>query len=110
MNAEIKLEIDLTDQKQVEALNSFISVLNEGAPKKEATTRSRRTASKTEPTSETEDSGIKIEDVRALLAKKVKEHRVAIKDKLTELKAANVTSLEVKHYELFHKFLSDLED
>lgn len=53
-------------------------------------------------------SEIKIEDVRALLAVKVGDNRDAIKAKLTELKAKNVTTLKEEHYEAFSAFLTDL--
>lgn len=53
-------------------------------------------------------SSIKIEDVRAVLSKKVNDHRAEIKTELTRLGAANVTSLEEKHYPEFMEFLKEL--
>lgn len=58
---------------------------------------------------EAEESDIKIEDVRALLAKKVNDNRDAIKAKLTELGANNVTSLESSNYPKFMEFLNGLK-
>lgn len=69
----------------------------EKAPKEEKT-----------PAKEATTSGIKIEEVRALLAKKVNDHRDAIKTKLTELGASSVTTLEVDKYEAFTTFLNSL--
>jgi hypothetical protein len=55
------------------------------------------------------DSEIKISDLRTLLSKKVDEHRDDIKAKLTELGAKNVTTLDESKYEDFHAFLKDLK-
>ena len=51
---------------------------------------------------------IEIKDVRALLSKKVGEHRTDIKAKLTDLGANNVTSLDVDNYPEFMGFLNSL--
>lgn len=59
------------------------------------------------PTSD--ESEIKISDLRTLLSKKVDEHRDDIKAKLTELGAKNVTTLDESKYEEFHTFLKDLK-
>lgn len=56
----------------------------------------------------TETESIKIEDVRALLAVKVADNRDAIKAKLSELKAKNVTTLKPEHYQSFSDFLNKL--
>ena len=55
------------------------------------------------------DSEIKISDLRTLLSKKVDEHRDDIKAKLTELGAKNVTTLDESKYEEFYTFLKDLK-
>jgi cation transport regulator ChaB len=49
-----------------------------------------------------------IEDVRAELAKKVNDHRSAIKDKLTELGAPSVTKLDPSKYDEMYNFLAAL--
>lgn len=49
-----------------------------------------------------------IEDLRALVAKKVGDNREDIKTRLTTLGAKNVSSLEVEHYPAFKEFLEDL--
>lgn len=56
-----------------------------------------------------ETVSLKIEDVRPLLAKKVGTHRQAIKDKLTEFGAPNLTALEPKFYAEFVDFLNSLD-
>lgn len=63
---------------------------------------------KTEETT-SNDSEIKISDLRTLLSKKVDEHRDDIKAKLTELGAKNVTTLDESKYKEFHTFLKDLK-
>lgn len=49
-----------------------------------------------------------IEDVRAELAKKVNDHRDAIKNKLTELGAPSVTKLDPSKYDEMYNFLAAL--
>lgn len=60
------------------------------------------------PKAEEEPTSITIQHVRALLAKKVGDHRAAIKSKLTELGAPNVTKLGEEHYGDFVDFLNNL--
>lgn len=54
------------------------------------------------------DPDVPIQDIRTLLASKVDNHREAIRAKLTELGAKNVTGLDVRNYGSFYKFLKDL--
>ena len=49
-----------------------------------------------------------IEDVRAMLAKKVNEHRDVIKQKLNELGAPSVTRLDPAKYDEMFNFLESL--
>ena len=49
-----------------------------------------------------------IEDVRGILAKKVNEHRDAIKQKLNELGAPSVTKLDPAKYDEMYNFLESL--
>lgn len=51
---------------------------------------------------------VPIQDIRTLLASKVDNHREAIRAKLTELGAKNVTGLDARNYGSFYKFLKDL--
>lgn len=54
------------------------------------------------------DPAVSIQDVRTLLASKVDNNREAIRAKLTELGAKNVTGLDPRHYDSFYEFLKDL--
>lgn len=54
------------------------------------------------------DPAVSIQDIRILLASKVDNHREAIRAKLTELGARNVTGLDVRNYDAFYEFLKDL--
>lgn len=49
-----------------------------------------------------------IEDVRGMLAKKVNDHRDAIKNKLTQLGAPSVTKLDPSKYDEMYNFLASL--
>ena len=49
-----------------------------------------------------------IEDVRALLAKKVNMHREAIKNKLNEYGSPSVTKLDTAKYDEMYNFLENL--
>lgn len=54
------------------------------------------------------DPAVSTQDIRTLLASKVDNHREAIRAKLTELGARNVTGLDVRNYDAFYEFLKDL--
>ena len=134
---EVKVLIDVQDQKQVQALNALFATLageqvpqkNVQAPKQE---KPKAEKPKTEPVmeevaetkenpaeetkddvpaEETKDDApeVKIEDVRALLAKKVENNRSEIKTKLTALGAPNVTALAKDKYPEFVEFLNGLK-
>lgn len=61
------------------------------------------------PAAQTASSASKgIEDVRAMLAKKVNEHRDVIKQKLNELGAPSVTKLDPSKYDEMYNFLESL--
>ena len=61
-----------------------------------------------ESEAEAEETEIKVEDVRSLLSGLVSDHRDAIKTKLTEMGAKNLTSLEKEKYPEFMTFLKSL--
>lgn len=125
---EVKVLIDVQDPKQVQALNALFATLtgeqvlqkNVQAPKQE---KPKAEKPKTEPAKEevaeiketpaeeTKDDApeVKIEEVRALLAKKVENNRSEIKTKLTALGAPNVTALAKDKYPEFVEFLNDLK-
>lgn len=54
------------------------------------------------------DPAVSIQDIRALLASKVGNHREIIRMKLTELGAKNVTELDARNYDAFYEFLKYL--
>lgn len=54
------------------------------------------------------DPAVSIQDIRTLLASKVDNNREAIRAKLTELGAKNVTGLDSRNYDSFYEFLKDL--
>ena len=54
------------------------------------------------------DPAVSIQDIRILLASKVDNNREAIRAKLTELGAKNVTGLDARNYDSFYEFLKDL--
>ena len=131
---EVKVVIDVQDQRQVEALNDLVAALaGDQAPQKNVQTPEKAVAPKQEkpkaekpktehakeevtetketPAEETKENApeIKIEEVRALLAKKVENNRSEIKTKLTALGAPNVTALAKDKYPEFVEFLNGLE-
>lgn len=57
---------------------------------------------------QSEEPKVSIIEIRALVSEKVTDSRQAIKDKLAEYEAMNVTNLDPKHYDEFHKFLVEL--
>lgn len=131
---EVKVVIDVQDQRQVEALNNLVAALaGDQAPQIIAQAPEKAVAPKQEkpkaekpkadpkketkqeepaPQEETREDDapeIKIEEVRALLAKKVENNRSEIKTKLTALGAPNVTALAKDKYPEFVDFLNDLK-
>lgn len=54
------------------------------------------------------DPAVSIQDIRTLLASKVDNNREAIRAKLTEMGARNVTGVDAQNYDAFYEFLKDL--
>jgi len=107
---EIKITINTQDSDQIAALNElFRAIGGNTKPKVETPTAKVETPTAKVETPKPEEKGIKIEDVRALTAKKVGTFRREIKAKLTELGAPNVTSLDESLYGTFMDFLNDLK-
>ena len=131
---EVKVVIDVQDQRQVAALNNLVAALaGDQAPQIIAQSPEKAVAPKQEkpkaekpkadpkketkpeepaPREETPEEDapeIKIEEVRALLAKKVENNRSEIKTQLTALGAPNVTALAKDKYPEFVDFLNDLK-
>lgn len=57
---------------------------------------------------EIENIKVTLEELRRLITSKAITHREACKAKLTELGAANISSLNPVHYGTFHEFLIKL--
>lgn len=125
---EVKVLIDVQDPKQVQALNALFATLageqvpqnNVQSPKQEKPKAEKPKAepakeevaeTKETPAEETKKGvpEVKIEEVRALLAKKVENNRSEIKTKLTALGAPNVTALAKDKYPEFVEFLKGLK-
>ena len=129
---EVKVVIDVQDRRQVEALNNLVAALagdqapqiiaqapeKAVAPKQEKAEKPKTEPAKKEvaetketPAEETKDDApeVKIEEVRALLARKVENNRSEIKTKLTALGAPNVTALAKDKYPEFVEFLNGLK-
>ena len=107
---EIKVVIDATDVSQVEAACTFLTAIGgqDNAPIETIETPKQEKIPKKGNGTKKEDT-IKVEDIRALLATKVDNYRADIKAKLTELGAANVTTLDKSEYVGFVAFLNGLE-
>lgn len=56
-----------------------------------------------------EDNEIEADDIRAVQATKVAQHRATIKAKLNELGATGIKDLDPKHYRKYFDFLSKLK-
>lgn len=135
---KMEVHVDVNNPQQLESLNTFLKSLSEdstitGNFKSAAKTADAKPAAKpaagkkvepakaeipkespapdveeTETEQEEGAAEVKIEDLRALVQSKVTVHRDAIKNKLTELGAANVTSLAADKYVAFNDFLTAL--
>lgn len=110
---EVKVLVDLADPRQIQALNELFATLEECQQLQKNVQSTKQTkpkanSQKAKDVPETSADEIKIEDVRALLAKKVESHRSEIKSKLTELGAPNVTALAKENYAEFVVFLNNL--
>lgn len=125
---EFKFCVDVSDQKEIAALNKILILMGENfkadvrkLPEgKELTSEKPAPViileAKDEPTPKSEKpaeekpkkSGVKVEDIRAVLSSKIDANRPTIKAKLTELGTNNVTNLPEEHYEDFMQFLNSL--
>lgn len=89
----------------VEAMVQKASEAGKAAGAARATEAKKAEPSKEEPKSE---KTVSIEDVRAVLATKVNDHRETIKAKLNELGSPSVTKLEPSKYQEMYDFLNSL--
>ena len=79
----------------------------ESQKKEEVKKEGEDTTENTKPGDGSDDE-ISFDLIRTELAKKVGEHKVVIKNKMTELGAKNISSLKEEDYSEFYKFLIDL--
>lgn len=130
MKVEFKFEADLEETRDFEMVRKICQVIRadtvtikttgvkEPAPaqdaKKPAPAPDPKKVEEPEPmpmdsnSSLGSDPAVSIQDIRALLASKVDNNREAIRAKLTELGAKNVTGLDARNYDSFYEFLKDL--
>lgn len=118
MKVEIKIEANLEETQDLEMVRKICQVIgaNPVTVKKPAPAQAPvpKKTEKPEPmpmdanSSLGSDPAVSIQDIRTLLASKVDNHREAIRAKLTELGAKNVTGLDVRNYDAFYEFLKDL--
>lgn len=101
---KIEVSINPNDDKQLKATLAFLKAIGASAPE---VAKKAPVKEEAEKEAEPVEEKIEIKDVRALLSKKVADHRTEIKEKLTELGANNVTSLDEKHYPAFMDFLNN---
>lgn len=123
MKVEIKFEANLEETQDLEMVRKICQVIGAN-PVTAKTADVKKPAPAQAPvpkkTEETEpmpmdansslgsDPAVSIQDIRTLLASKVDNHREAIRAKLTELGAKNVTGLDARNYDAFYEFLKDL--
>lgn len=93
MKVEIKFEANLEETQDLEMVRKICQVIGAN-PVTVKTTDVKKS--------------VPAQDIRTLLASKVDNHREAIRAKLTELGARNVTGLDARNYDSFYEFLKDL--
>lgn len=132
MKVEIKFEANLEETQDLEMVRKICQVIGanpvtvkttdvkKSVPAQDVKKPAPAPAPAPEKTEESEpmpmdansslgsDPAVSIQDIRILLASKVDNHREAIRAKLTELGAKNVTGLDVRNYDAFYEFLKDL--
>jgi hypothetical protein len=121
MKVEIKFEANLEEPQDLEMARKICQVIGSN-PVTVKTTDVKKPAPVTVKTTDVKkpapaqdvnsslgsDPAVSIQDIRTLLASKVDNHREAIRAKLTELGAKNVTGLDARNYDSFYEFLKDL--
>lgn len=121
MKVEIKFEANLEEPQDLEMARKICQVIGSNPVtvkttdvEKPAPAPAPRKTEKPEPmpmdanSSLGSDPAVSIQDIRILLASKVDNNREAIRAKLTELGAKNVTGLDARNYDAFYEFLQDL--
>ena len=117
MKVEIKFEANLEETQDLEMVRKICQVIGANPVTVKTTDVKKSVPKKTEESepmpmdansSLGSDPAVSIQDIRTLLASKVDNHREAIRAKLTELGARNVTGLDVRNYDAFYEFLKNL--
>lgn len=121
MKVEIKFEANLEETQDLEMVRKICQVIGANPVTVKTTAQDvKKPAPAPKKTEEPEpmpmdansslgsDPAVSIQDIRTLLASKVDNHREAIRAKLTELGAKNVTGLDARNYDAFYEFLEDL--
>lgn len=113
----MKTEFNPLDPQERAVIRAFLDTLDlpaEEKPKTKTTKAEPKKPAKPEPEPEAPKEkpkpvgNVTIDQIRTKLAEKVGDHRTEIKDKLTALKANNVSSLDPDYYFEFYSFLEDL--
>lgn len=127
MKVEIKFEANLEETQDLEMVRKICQVIGAN-PVTVKTTNVKKPAPAQAPaqtptpkkTEEPEpmpmdansslgsDPAVSIQDIRTLLASKVDNNREAIRAKLTELGAKNVSGMDARNYDSFYEFLKGL--
>lgn len=127
---KIEIQINLKDAAQLKRVQDFLNSIEElngevpdssqdeeeKKPKKKTQTKTTKKVieksveSEKESSDDSEYSDYTIDDVRSLLAKKVKSSRVKIKAKLNDLGVKNVSTMDESDYPDFMEFLEGLDD
>ena len=121
MKIEIKFEANLEEKQDLEMVRKICQVVGANPVtvktadvKKSAPAPAPKKTEEPEPmpmdanSSLGSDPAVSIQDIRTLLASKVDNNREAIRAKLTEMGAKNVTGLDARNYDAFYEFLKNL--
>lgn len=115
MKVEIKIEANLEETQDLEMVRKICQVIGANPVtvkttdvKKPAPAQDVKKPAPAPVPKKTEEPAVSIQDIRALLASKVDNHRETIRAKLIELGSKNVTGLDARNYDAFYEFLKDL--
>ena len=122
MKTEIQLTVDVANPVEVNAAIMMLNKFADTKPAKKkkvvkietaeeepaAPVEKEETSTEAPEKEETSSSEVTTKDLRALISKKVDAHRAAIKGKLSELGAKNVTGIKEEDYDTLFAFLNTL--
>lgn len=102
-------EVDLSDKSQVDALITFLQGSGATAAPVKKTPTATTTTKAAAPAAPAK-SAITLEHLKEITAKAVKEggHRDAVKEKMDEYGAANISSIPTDKYEEYKEFIDEL--